>query len=354
VRELRVLVVDDSAFNRKQISEILEGIDGVRVVGKAAHGEEALRMLGVLDVDLITLDLEMPKMDGFAFLRLAMARKPIPVVVVSTHDAKPNLFRALELGALDFVAKGGTAPGDSLRELEQQLRAKVEMVRRLEPTRLVRGARGTVSAILRRPRKPLQRVESPLRNVVLIAASTGGPSALVDLIGTLKPELPAAFIVLQHMPARFTRTFAQRLDRLPGFEVREARDGDLLQVGQVLVAPGGRCLEVTGNPSRPRVALLPATSEDRYVPSANRAMRTAAETLGPRATGVVLTGMGDDGARGIEAIQAAGGRTLVQSPEDAVLDGMPLAALRTGVVDETLPLRMLGRAIERAVGHPSA
>src|SRR5690606_17434721 len=236
-----------SAFNRKLITEILESVSGVTVVGKAADGEEALRLLGSLEPDLITLDLEMPRMDGFSFLRFVMARRPTPIIVVSSHSAKQNVFRALELGALDFVAKPGAAPGEKLAVIKEELLAKVAMVRQLKVTCLEKQPRTTVSSLLRAVRtdgdRPLPVEDSP-RWILAVAASTGGPSALVELFSWLPSDLQAAVIVVQHMPVRFTRTFAERLDRLGGLRVTEAVDGDRLRAGRAVVCPGGRCVDV--------------------------------------------------------------------------------------------------------------
>jgi two-component system chemotaxis response regulator CheB len=352
VRPLRVLVVDDSAFNRKKITELLESLEGVTVVGKAADGEEALRLLGNLEPDLITLDLEMPRMDGFSFLRFVMARRPTPIIVVSSHSAKQNVFRALELGALDFVAKPSSSPGERLQEIKEDLLQKVELVRQLRPTSLERQPRTTVSSLLRAVRKdderPLPREDGP-RKVVVIAASTGGPGALVEMFSAINSDVPASVIVIQHMPTRFTRTFAERLDRLGGLRVTEAVDGDRLRAGRALVCPGGRCLELAPVQDGLAVRVVPPDPQDRYIPSADRALASAAKAAGDRVIAVVLTGMGEDGSRGVGAVKAAGGVVYVQSPDSAVLDGMPRSALRSGAADFTLPLKALSEEIARVL-----
>lgn len=355
MRALRVLVVDDSAFNRKLIAEILESIDGVTVVGKASDGEEALRMLGALDPDLITLDLEMPRMDGFSFLRFVMARRPTPVIVISSHSAKQNVFRALELGALDFVAKPSAAPGERLQVIRDELVAKVGLVRSLEPASLERRPRSTVSGLLKAVRKdderPLPDRDAP-RQLLVVAASTGGPSALVEMFSWIGSDVQAAALVVQHMPVRFTRTFAERLDRLGGLRVTEAVDGDPLRAGRALVCPGGRCVEVERARDGYAVRVRPPDPIDRYVPSADRALRSVARELGRRVIAVVLTGMGEDGAEGVVAVKRAGGQVLVQSPEDAIIDGMPRSALASGAVDHALPLERLSEQVARLLAEP--
>ncbi|MFK7990567.1 MAG: chemotaxis-specific protein-glutamate methyltransferase CheB [Sandaracinaceae bacterium] len=356
MRPLNVLVVDDSAFNRKLISEILESIESVRVVGKASDGEQALRLLGSVEPDLITVDLEMPRMDGFSFLRFVMARRPTPVLVISSHSEKQNVFRALELGALDFIAKPSAAPGEALAVIKDELVTKVELVRQLRPTSFVATKRSTVSSLLRAaPRdqgRPTPRRDHP-EHVIVIASSTGGPSALVDLFSWMKSDLPIAVVVVQHMPVRFTKTFAERLDRLGGLRVAEAHDGDRLRAGHAYVCPGGQCLELRRLRDGYGVQVLPPNTRDRYVPSADRALLSAAEAIGRRVTAVVLTGMGDDGARGVVEIKKQGGTVVIQSPDDAILDGMPRAALKSGVVDLELPLKALGEHLARIwAGNP--
>ncbi|MCA9607459.1 MAG: chemotaxis response regulator protein-glutamate methylesterase, partial [Myxococcales bacterium] len=255
---------------------------------------------------------------------------------------------ALELGALDFVAKPGAAPGEKLNVIREELIAKVEMVQRLRPAVSPDGARRTVSTVLRTVPKddsrPLPLQDTP-RKVVVIAASTGGPSALVDVFSSFRSDTPIAVLVVQHMPARFTRTFAERLDRLGGIRVSEAVDGHRLRAGRALVSPGGTCVDVVRVPDGFAVRVGEPRLSDRYVPSADRALTTAAEATKGRLIAVVLTGMGDDGAVGVKAVKAAGGTLVVQTPSDALIDGMPRNAMLAGGVDHELPLRFIGDRI---------
>lgn len=333
-RPLRALVVDDSAYNRRTIADLLKTLPDLEVVGKASDGDEALRMVAELRPDVITLDLEMPRMDGFTFLRLLMARQPTPVIVVSGYANKENVFRALELGALDFVSKPTRSVTSDLSAIRSELLAKVELVRHL--SRLKAPGREPTARHVPRPPQPSH--DSRPSKVVLIAASTGGPSALVELFRQLPPTSDAAILVAQHMPPRFTETFAHRLDRLGGFRVRQAEDHHPLQRGEAWVCPGGKCMEIGADG---QVVVVPASPDDRYVPSADRLFETAARRLGDRCVGVVLTGMGDDGAAGAKAIKEAGGVVLAESADTAVIYGMPQAAVRTGAVDESRPLSEL-------------
>ena len=334
-RKLRVLVVDDSAYNRKNISEIFVGAPDIEVVGKAGDGEEALRLVTAQKPDVITLDLEMPRMDGFTFLRILMAKQPTPVIVVSSYSQKENVFKALELGALDFVAKPDRqVTSDDLRA---EVLSKVRMVRSLRSSLpQPRSFRPATTQV------PPPRPDGPPSMLIGIASSTGGPTALLDIFGKLPQRLSAGVLVAQHMPDKFTRTFAERLDKKGNFRVSEAQDGDVVLAGTAFVCPGRQCMELMGGPEYKLRTGVPG-SADRYVPSADRLFRSIASGAGnARVYGVVLTGMGDDGLAGARAIRDMGGKVIVESQETAVVYGMPGAVARAGLADEILPLHVLG------------
>ncbi|NOY92287.1 MAG: chemotaxis-specific protein-glutamate methyltransferase CheB [Deltaproteobacteria bacterium] len=343
MKTMRILVVDDSAFNRRTLAELLERIPDVEVVGRATDGDEALRLVHELSPDLVTLDLEMPRMDGFTFLRLLMARRPTPVIVVSGYSTKENVFRALELGAIDFVSKPTRTITTDLNSIASELAEKVAMVRQLAPAGLTPARRDwrSASGSFRTPDpRSLTTRRSPGR-LLVVASSTGGPTALVELFRRFDSIGDVCIVVAQHMPARFTRTFAQRLDRLTALETREAEGDEVLASGQAFVCPGGHSIEVVRRGSKLMLALLPEPAEDRYLPSADRLFRSAAKAMGNRVLGLVLTGMGDDGAEGAKAIAEAGGRVVAESPETAVIYGMPAAAVRAGAVERSLALPAL-------------
>jgi two-component system chemotaxis response regulator CheB len=339
----RVVIVDDSEASRAALRRILGRADGVQVVGAVRDGEEALREVLRLEPDLVFLDLHMPRMDGFTFLRLLTARRPTPVVVVSSRSRRSDAFKALELGALDFVAKpDGEASWDGLAAA---LLEKCELLRALRPENLA-------------PCPPLHarmgvaRLAEPAR-VVAIGASTGGPQAIQQLLAALPGDLPAGFVVAQHMPESFTATFAERLAATTRFSVQEAAEGDLVAAGRVLVAPGGRHLEVRRDAEGMLRAsvLAPSRSEvARPCPSVDRLLVSVARAVGPRACGIVLTGMGQDGREGIPAVKRAGGLTLAESQETAVVYGMPQAAAESGALDALLPLDQLAARIVRFGG----
>jgi two-component system, chemotaxis family, protein-glutamate methylesterase/glutaminase len=348
---LRVLVVDDSAFNRRNIADILGGNDEVEVVGKAADGEEALRLAIQLKPDVITLDLEMPRMDGFTFLRILMAKQPTPVIVVSSYSHKENVFKALELGAIDFVAKPEqrfSFDGPIRKEILQ----KVRLIRSLRPlTTRSMPAPTSVSpvSVVRGAEGALRAPQPQLRYVVAIAASTGGPPALMELIPRVPERSAAALLIAQHMPEKFTKTFAERLDKKSNIQVGEAIDNEPIVRGRALVCPGRNCMEAVvgvgggiGMQADLRARLSAPNKADRYVPSANRLFRSVAEVAGSRAVGIILTGMGDDGTEGARAILDAGGHVIAESEETAVVFGMPGAAVRAGVVRDVMPLSAIG------------
>lgn len=344
MKPVRLLIVDDSAYNRRHIADIFANIPEVEIAGKAADGEEALRLATLLKPDLITLDLEMPRMDGFTFLRILMAKQPTPVIVVSSYAQRENVFKALELGALDFVAKPDRQITPDATELREQILTKVLQFRAQRPAPARPLARRTPSGVFsEEARTPAaRRGWTPARVVVGIVSSTGGPSALLEVFGRLVPETPATFLVAQHMPDKFTRTFAERLGRRGPVRVTEAQDGDRPGAGIGFVCPGRRCMELEQNGLEYRVRVAQASPEDRYVPSGDRLLASIARVAGPRSVGVILTGMGDDGVEGARAIVAAGGSVIIESQETAVVYGMPGAVVRAGVPARELPIGQIG------------
>lgn len=347
---IRLLVVDDSAYNRRNIADVFATYPEVEIVGKAADGEEALRLASLLKPDVITLDLEMPRMDGFTFLRILMSRQPTPVIVVSSYSQKENVFKALELGALDFVAKPTAQISPDATDLREQILEKVLLVRQLRsnftpPQPL---SRRQVSGSFAADGRPSFADSTSMRassayiapkHVIAIASSTGGPSALLEIFSKVPLTSTAGLVVAQHMPDKFTRTFAERLDKRGAVRTSEAVDGDRLGKLTGFVCPGRQCMEVHQNGVELRIAVgVPKLPDDRYVPSADRLLKSVAAACGARAVGVILTGMGDDGVEGARAIRDAGGLVIAEAQETAVVYGMPGAAVRAGIPQKVLPL----------------
>ena len=350
----RVLVVDDSAFMRGLVRDLVGSSGEFEVVGTARDGLDALRQIPLLDPDLVTLDVDMPRLDGLGCLDRIMQQWPRPVVMLSAGGSDGGAdaaLRALDRGAVEFVRKPSGAISldlDLVRDqLLEALRAAAAVTQLSVP-----GASSTrcgpAMAAAREAAREAAHPQAPAL-LVCIAASTGGPAALTRLI----PQLPrferAAVMVVQHMPAGFTASFAGRLHGLSQLAVHEAMHGEPLQAGHVYVAPGGYHLRVAGSPVAPVAVLDQEPTEWGVRPAADRLFRSAASCYGASCVGVVLTGMGGDGADGLLAIRHAGGRAVVQERTTCVIPGMPDAALRVAGADAVVPLSELPRAIERLV-----
>lgn len=315
---IRVLLVDDSRAVRRAIAAILAATPDVELVGEAADGQEALALALRLRPEVILLDLEMPRMDGFTFLRFLRAQTPTPVLVLSRHSGRADIRRALELGAFGFVSK----PSANRLPSQEDARGLLQKIRSI---------RGVDPAAAARPRP---RPVAP--RVALVAASTGGPAAVLWLVSRLPARSQLALVVAQHMPARFTGAFAERLDRSSPLSVAEALDGDPLLPGRCLIAPGGKNVALTGSATHPVVAF--DSTATRHQPSADLLFASAARLLGASALGIVLTGMGDDGKLGLRELLDAGSETIAEASETAVVFGMPKAAIELGAARRILPL----------------
>lgn len=343
MKPVRVLVVDDSAYSRRSITKILEGVPGVEVVGYAVDGEEGIRQVISLKPDLVTLDLEMPRMDGFTLLRILAGRFNLPVIVVSASSEAEKVFRALELGAVDFVAKPSSDASVDLLSITEDLQYKVRQAATAQIKEYHRlSDHGTAQHDRHIVRHALVR---PAIELVAIAASTGGPPALQGILSAFERPYPFGMVVAQHMPPGFTRAFADRLNRASVFEVREAQDGDQVQPGQVLVAPGGSQMVLEQGNAVIRARILPPDPGYRYNPSADALFNSCAPLYKSRMLAVVLTGMGNDGSQGVRLVKQHGGQVLAESEESSVVYGMPREAVATGCVDRVEPLAEIPSAI---------
>jgi len=349
MKPFRVLVVDDSAYSRRTISKMLDCMEQIEVVGYAADGEEGIRQVISLKPDLVTVDLEMPRMDGFTLLRILTTRFNIPVIVISALNEAEKVFRALEMGALDFVAKPQRGNTPELRSIEQDLAQKVRNVLASRKKTATEDSGEVATAVI--PPRSLRQGRRNAVELVAIAASTGGPPALQSIFSGYDQSYNFGIVVAQHMPAGFTWAFAERLDRVSPFEVREAADGDLVRPGLALIAPGGKnmVLETVGAEVMVRITL--PTAEDRYLPSADRLFASCAPIYGKRMMAVVLTGMGNDGKEGIIKVKEHGGVVLAESESSAVVYGMPREAAATGCVDRIVPLPGISKSILDCGGY---
>ncbi|HRY43573.1 MAG TPA: chemotaxis protein CheB [Thermoanaerobaculia bacterium] len=348
---MRVLVVEDSAYQRLRIVEALRASSAITEVDAVGSGEEAIRRLLTTDYALVTLDLGLPGMDGNAVLRWIMANRPVPVVVISADQEERSALAALEAGALEVIAKAGSQP-ESLARWKRRLAEVVDGVRQLSIESLVRrsirsGAPPSSGGIPRPRRVPVALGVPP---ALVVAASTGGPPALRELFAGLPPQ-EAVVGVAQHMPPPFTRSLAHRLASGTGWDVREAIHGAEATPGVVWIAPGGAHLELSHAGERAVLVVRPHGGSVRWCPSADLLFTSAAAAFGRRVVGVVLTGMGDDGAEGCRSIALAGGTVLCESAESAVISGMPDAAARAVPAARRFPLSRLASEVERRLGE---
>ncbi len=351
--QVRVLIVDDSALMRKLLTEILSSDEGIEVLGTASDPLKAWPMIQTLRPDVLTLDVEMPRMDGLSFLEKLLRAHPMPVVMVSSTTAKgaDNTLRALELGAVDFVTKPTIDVERGLLRLARELVAKVKAASRAR-VRPRPGGPGPAAS----PRStPFVAASSGPQKMIAIGASTGGTEALREVICALPAGSPG-IVVVQHMPEGFTAQFAARLDRIASVRVKEAEDGDVISPGRVLIAPGShKHMEVVRSGIGFGVRLVTSEPVKHHRPSVSVLFHSCARAVGPGAVGVILTGMGDDGADGLLAMRMRGARTIAQDEQSCVVFGMPKAAIAQGGVEVVMPLeRIAGGMLALATGSQAA
>jgi two-component system, chemotaxis family, protein-glutamate methylesterase/glutaminase len=363
---IRVLVVDDSAFMRKAISTMLSEASDIVIVGTAINGEDALRKVATLDIDVMTLDIDMPGMDGLTVLERVMTEHPLPVVMVSslTEGGAAITIRALELGAVDFIPKHLGGSSLKISEIREPLQEKVRAAAAARSKVQIGKRPSGIPGPLRGGAPPLRlssksagagridsrggpQVSSPGDpGVIVIGCSTGGPQALQAVL-TLFPEtFPCPIVVAQHMPKFFTKPFADRLNQLCALEVMEAQEGDQLKPGRILIAPGGQhmTLEKKGNVVTTHVNDHPRHLP--YRPSVDLLMESATKLYGQRVVGLVMTGMGQDGLEGARAIKKAGGSVMAQDEASSIVYGMPKAVADHGCVDKVVSLEKIAIEIQ--------
>lgn len=335
-QRINVLVVDDSTFMRRALSSMLEAHDDISVVATARNGEEAVTKTLALRPDVVTMDVQMPGVDGLEAVRRIAAQAQVPIIMVSalTKEGAETTFKALELGAVDFIAK----PDSAYANIDDVSRDLVEKVRGCAGRAHPHAAAATVAddSGACSPRAWRRGAASDYR-CVAIGASTGGPVALSQIIPSLPREFPAAVLVVQHMPIGFTRALARRLDTISKVRVREGRDGMALEAGAVVVAPAGKQLAL--RKSGQSVALRLHDDEDSlHVPSVDALVSEVADAYGNASIGVILTGMGQDGTAGLRRLKSCGGYVIGQDEATSVVYGMPRAAALAGLVDRVAPI----------------
>ncbi|CAG1064922.1 Protein-glutamate methylesterase/protein-glutamine glutaminase [uncultured bacterium] len=343
-RKTKVMVVDDSALMRRMIPLILEKSPEIEVVATAVDGRFALSKAEKNRPDVITLDMDMPGMDGLTTLKHIVRDFGIPVVVVSSMTTRGAelTMKAFELGAMDVIAKPADAISVNIKEIAEELIEKVLAIGRSSVSKLHLDV---PAEKLPEPRPAVCSRAKTAEQVIAIGISTGGPNALSYMLPLLPADLPAAVLVVQHMPAGFTEVFASRLNKACALEVREARDGDLVTPGRVLIAPGDYHMKIKKTALSTIVVLSSRPAVNGHRPSADVLFNSVAAEYGPSSVGVIMTGMGEDGAEGIGEIKKAGGRTLAQDENTSVVFGMPKAAIRRGYVDRVIPLERMAEAV---------
>ncbi len=348
-----VLVVDDSAFMRQVISQLVESSGEFRVVGTARDGRDAIAQVQALEPQIVTLDIDMPELDGLGALGYLMTHLPRPIVMLSaatTRDGHDATVRALELGAVDFVRKPSGPVSNDLTKVSERLLGAL----RAAATANIAGS-ATAVPHRRITTEVGRRPASIASAVVAIATSTGGPRALATVIPELPRDLPAGVLIVQHMPAGFTKSLARRLDAVSRLEVAEAAHGDVVVNGRAYIAPGGCHMRVELVHGVPKVVIDEQGAPVWGVrPAADPLFRSLAGAFGSACVGVVLTGMGRDGAEGLHAIRDAGGRAIVQDRETSIVYGMPNAALRVAGADRIVPLSEVASAVHQLLARALA
>jgi len=346
--EIRVLVVDDSAVVRQVMTEILGREAGIRVIGSAPDPLFALERMRKEWPDVITLDVEMPRMDGVTFLRKIMAERPTPVVICSslTMAGAETTMQALAAGAVSIITKPTLGLKDFLHESSNDVVAAVRAaaqsrVRNLSPRPAARPqARGPEAGAA----AGIQAMAKTTESIVAIGTSTGGTQAL-EAVLTALPATAPGIVIVQHMPEKFTASFAERLNSLCEIDVFEAKDGQRVVPGRALIAPGGKHMLLKRSGAQYHVEVVDGPVVNRHRPSVDVLFRSVAKYAGRNALGVIMTGMGDDGARGLKEMHDAGARTLAQDEETCVVFGMPKEAIKLGAVDRSLPLQQIAAAL---------
>ncbi len=357
-KKIRVLVVEDSMFMRKVLEGIFNADEQLQVVGNAKDGREAVALAESLKPDVITMDINMPHVDGLQATAEIMTTNPRPIVIVSSEsrEGAASTLRALELGAIEFVAKPSSAIDLDMQSVKEELLRKVRMAAKVRVVRTAsrlaltiqnaNGSKTPTPASVGVRRSPMSGLDQRFP-VVVLAASTGGPATVMRIAPGFTGDFPAAVILVQHMPAAFTTQYATQLAEFTGIRVKEAEANESLQPGTLYICPGGQHLRITPTG---RIQLDGTSGRiNGYLPSIDATMESVAAFAGPLSIAGILTGMGNDGAQGAAAIKAAGGLVLAQDEATSVIFGMPAEAIKAGAVDQVLPIDDIYPAIEKRV-----
>jgi two-component system, chemotaxis family, protein-glutamate methylesterase/glutaminase len=353
-KKIRVLVVDDSPFMCKVLQQIINSDPQLEVVGQGRDGRDGVALAESLRPDVITMDINMPHVDGLQATELIMSQHPRPIVIVSSEsrEGAASTLKALDLGAIDFVPKPSSGIDLDLTTVREELTrklklaAKVRVVRTATRSKLAMPAGPAASGAGRSSTAAAAAQSGGKPPIIVIAASTGGPAAVSRVVAGLPKELPAAVILILHMPATFTKQFTVQLSEISALPVKEAEANEAPQPGAIYICPGAHHLRLSMGG---KISLDSGPRIDGYRPSADVAFETIAAYARPLAIGVVMTGMGNDAAKGAKAVKAAGGYVIAQDEATSMIFGMPSEAIRAGAVDEVLPLDSIAGALEKRV-----
>jgi two-component system chemotaxis response regulator CheB len=353
---VKVLIVDDSAFMRNALTSMLASDPEISIVGTARDGLEAIEKIASLRPDVVTMDVEMPRMDGITALKHIMEKAPVPVIMVSslTNEGAKVTLDALDLGAVDFIPKNLSELSVNIVKIKEVLLDKIKQIARRGPIRrIIRPIdKAAIETKIRELRLavPQRATGERKTSVVAIGTSTGGPRALQEIITVLPKDFPVPIVIAQHMPPNFTGPFAERLNQLSKIEVKEAQEGDQLKPGLALLAPGRGHMKVVKKRTLESVVTISENREEfTYRPSVDALILSIAECYPGRALGVILTGMGNDGLKGLTELKRTGGRVFAQNEQTCVVYGMPKAVVDAGLADKVLSLEEMAGEIINAV-----
>jgi len=344
---VKVLVIDDSAFMRKSLTLMLESDPSIRVIATARDGQEGIDLIGKLKPDIVTLDIEMPGMDGLTALKIIMNKMPLPVLMVSslTTESAQATIKALDLGAIDFISKDLAHVSANIKNIKDEL---IDKVNQIAHSRLIRTQfrMRRVVQLSQDKKENIRPASDPVSfksvsmnlDAVVLGISTGGPQALLKIIPKMPKNFPIGTAIVQHMPANFTRTLSERLNSISQVSVKEAEHGESFEPGKVLIAPGGKHMTLKNSGSRVIVEISEDPSNTLYRPSADIMMISAVSAFKGPLLGIIMTGMGKDGVEGLKHIKSKGGYVIAQDEESCVVYGMPRAAIEEGVVDSVQSL----------------
>jgi two-component system chemotaxis response regulator CheB len=353
---VKVVVIDDSAFMRKSLTVMLESDPEIRVIASARDGREGIEKISKLKPDIVTLDVEMPGMDGYTALKIIMEQMPLPVLMVSalTTESAQATLQSLDLGAVDFISKDLSYASTNIKNIKAELIDKIKQIARsrliqtrFRMRRLVQSSRDKKVSNKPKPRNVSFGSIMLDFQAVVLGISTGGPQALLKIIPNIPERFPLGFAIVQHMPPHFTRTLAERLNSISKVYVKEAEHGEPFEPGKILIAPGGKQMTFNNDGSRVTIEISDEPKNVLYRPSADIMMTSAAATFQGPLLGIIMTGMGKDGVEGLKHIRSKGGFVIAQDEESCVVYGMPRAALEEGIVDSILSLSNISLSLER-------